>query len=98
MWSEHTFPKFDDILKLYGNYPEPSDASVTVVSACDNTLDLNLFSSSFTFRPPIFAGGYLAKCSIILHRHWRNFDDDRSALIALCITTRIRNKYLDAFA
>jgi hypothetical protein len=96
LWSEHTFPKFDDILKLYGNYPEPSDASVTVVS--DNALDLNLFSSPFAFRPPLSTGGYLTKCSVFLHRHWRNFDDDRSALIDLCITTRIRNKYLDTFA
>jgi hypothetical protein len=98
LWSEHTFPKFDDILKLHGNYPEPSNASATVVSACDNALDLNLFSSPFAFRPPIFAGGSLAKCSVNLHRHWRNFDGDRSALTALCITNRIRNKHLDTSA
>jgi hypothetical protein len=51
LWSEHIFPKFDDI------HPEPSNAGVTVVSICDNALDLNLFSSSFAFRPPVFAGG-----------------------------------------
>jgi hypothetical protein len=98
--SEHTFPKFDDILELHGNCAEPSNTGVTVVGICDNALDINLFSSYFAFRPPIFAGGYLARCSIIiiLHSHWRNFDGDRSELTSLCITTCIWNKRLDTFA
>lgn len=97
MRSQHTFQKFDGI-KLPRSCPKPSHAGVTVVSNCGNALDLNLSSSSFAFRPPIFAGGRLAKCSIILHSHWRNFDGDRAEFTAFCIGIRIWNKRVDTFA